>query len=535
MKSSTELDLPWRHEIDLELSSRRVELSFTVPEGSTWLEIRLTAVRPLLACAHVYNGAGRFIGEVSFWNQTTSAPVYFGNRGHTLNALVHPLEAGVYRIVCNVPFHSADSHGHTVGNNRLKGSVTGGPAESEPLLDDRSDLSLQMQVVVDPDGHIQSATAPFDTRPRYYRGDLHGHTTYSDGKLTNEQAWSLIDERGLDFMAITEHNAISFGQPAHRALHVPAFELTLPSGHLNIFGMRRISAIPETWDRLMRVREEAGRPNMAEILQNLREPGALVSVNHMFLSPWEFTATGVPIDKIDTIEIICDPTYPDSPLANDKAVAFIDYLWNQGCRVYAVGGSDSHNAPDDWYEGADGPSIYGDPSTWVCAQGLSVEQLLSALRRGHAYVARHVVLDITIGEGKLLPGDSVSSYGGGDIDFSYRVSVGNLDRLEPGSTYTAVFIMNGKTVQRTQIDREHPEAVLPSVQSVVRRFMTSPESPLTNTGRDEAWWVRFGLLDEEGHVTAYVNPVYSGSFKTCDLEIGRLIKDFELQAGGPLE
>ena len=52
------------------------------------------------------------------------------------------------------------------------------------------------------------------------------------------------------------------------------------------------------------------------------------------------------------MEIINDPTYPDGPGSNDMAIRFLDQVWNEGIRVFGVGGSDSHNLEDEFYEGA---------------------------------------------------------------------------------------------------------------------------------------------------------------------------------------
>ena len=46
---------------------------------------------------------------------------------------------------------------------------------------------------------------------------------------------------------------------------------------------------------------------------------------------------------INCMEIINDPTYPDGPGSNDMAIRFLDQVWNEGIRVFGVGGSDSHN------------------------------------------------------------------------------------------------------------------------------------------------------------------------------------------------
>ncbi len=41
---------------------------------------------------------------------------------------------------------------------------------------------------------------------KVYRGLLHGHTSFSDGSGTPDEAFAMAQAAGLDFMAITEHN-----------------------------------------------------------------------------------------------------------------------------------------------------------------------------------------------------------------------------------------------------------------------------------------------------------------------------------------
>ncbi len=44
---------------------------------------------------------------------------------------------------------------------------------------------------------------------RWLAGDLHTHTVHSDGLLTVAELACLAHERGLDFLAITDHNTVS--------------------------------------------------------------------------------------------------------------------------------------------------------------------------------------------------------------------------------------------------------------------------------------------------------------------------------------
>ena len=46
---------------------------------------------------------------------------------------------------------------------------------------------------------------PFDKPGRFYRGNLHSHSTRSDGHLTPEALCAFYREAGYDFLAVTDH------------------------------------------------------------------------------------------------------------------------------------------------------------------------------------------------------------------------------------------------------------------------------------------------------------------------------------------
>lgn len=115
------------------------------------------------------------------------------------------------------------------------------------------------------------------------------------------------------------------------------------------------------------------------------------------------------LDGVDCLEIINDPTYPDAAHANDKAVHFLDELWNDGYRIYGVGGSDSHNLIEERYEGATLPSIVGDPGTYVFCKKLTPKNLMKNVKKGHICVTRFIQVEPYImADGKpYLPGDNL--------------------------------------------------------------------------------------------------------------------------------
>ena len=96
--------------------------------------------------------------------------------------------------------------------------------------------------------------APANTGPGWYRGDLHLHTGHSDGSCAAQsgarvpcpvfRTLEAAVVRGLDFVAVTDHNtsshfqALAELQPAYdRLLLIPGREVTTFQGHANIIGM----------------------------------------------------------------------------------------------------------------------------------------------------------------------------------------------------------------------------------------------------------------------------------------------------------
>ncbi|MGH6970846.1 MAG: CehA/McbA family metallohydrolase, partial [Caulobacteraceae bacterium] len=96
--------------------------------------------------------------------------------------------------------------------------------------------------------------APLETGPRWYRGDLHMHTCHSDGSVARASGegrapgpvYRTVEAaaaRGVDFIAITDHNAVSHHhalrelQPYFdRLLLIPGVEITTFCGHAGVLG-----------------------------------------------------------------------------------------------------------------------------------------------------------------------------------------------------------------------------------------------------------------------------------------------------------
>src|SRR5215813_8805491 len=62
-------------------------------------------------------------------------------------------------------------------------------------------------------GVIHHMRSLFSARDRFYKGNLHTHSTRSDGKLSPEEVVAAYRERGYDFLALTDHFLKSYGYP----------------------------------------------------------------------------------------------------------------------------------------------------------------------------------------------------------------------------------------------------------------------------------------------------------------------------------
>lgn len=200
-------------------------------------------------------------------------------------------------------------------------------------------------------------------------GDLQSHTHHSDAQGSIAELLNAAAERGLRFLAITDHNTVSHHREmqAYRdgpVLPIPGMELTTYRGHANLWGVRG-------WVDF-RVRNEA---DLAEAVARAHELGGLVSINHPKRQPgcigcdWTYA---VP-EGIDAMEVWQGPWW----LRNWESLARYDQLLRSGRRLALVGGSDRHQPA-----GVDrDPDILrvGSPSTFLQLPELSLAAVLSAI------------------------------------------------------------------------------------------------------------------------------------------------------------
>ncbi|WP_207211992.1 CehA/McbA family metallohydrolase [Promicromonospora panici] len=205
----------------------------------------------------------------------------------------------------------------------------------------------------------------------WYAGDLHAHTTHSDGTLSIAQLTAAAAGRGLDFLAVTDHNTVSHHPhlPAVGAAYdlclLPGQEVTTHAGHANAFG-------DIGW-------VDFRRP-AAQWLSDVEERGGLLSVNHPVQDDcgWLYPVrTGYL--ELWHISWFLDLT-ATGPWAYLRALAGAAGAPGATERPVFLGGSDFHT-PDQGYPP-------GTPTTWVAAEDRTPEAILDAVRHGRTAISR---------------------------------------------------------------------------------------------------------------------------------------------------
>ena len=345
---------------------------------------------------------------------------------------------------------------------------------------------------------------------RWYKGDFHTHTQLSDGKETVTSAMKKAVAMNMDFYIPTEHNVIHTGWSKCPIMIVPGIEITTCKGHFNIFG---ITKMPE---KLLDILRYAGKEQVQELMFDVMAEAEQndwpFSINHPFLHIWKWLCDDLELSRLHFIEIVNDPTYQYAHAANDETLRSLDYLWNQGYVIYGLGGSDSHNLIDEYYEGATEPSIAGDPGTYVKMDGMSQEHLLSAIKQGHVYVSRYITLDVTIRQGArdYLPGDELPVSETESSNITYEVLIANCEE-EP----LLYCVRNGRKQQLILQKQENG----------------TWKGVLSFSWEDEEWeWLRMEIRRKDGSFLAYVNPVYHGRKQPKVRTYGEAVREWRSEA-----
>ena len=216
----------------------------------------------------------------------------------------------------------------------------------------------------------------FSASGRFWRGNLHTHSTRSDGHVTPEEACSYYRGAGYDFLALTDHFLERYEYPIvdTRAYRTPEFTTVLGaelhSGTAEFGQLWHILAVGLPIDFAPNLPGETG----PEIAARAVVAGAFVAAAH----PAWYGVTEADIRSLGEIHAV--EIYNGTAIDhNDKADSWyvLDLLLRRGARYSACATDDAHFNPDreDRQRG------------WVQVKSerLDPEALLAALKAGDYY------------------------------------------------------------------------------------------------------------------------------------------------------
>ncbi|OYU71533.1 MAG: phosphotransferase [Alphaproteobacteria bacterium PA2] len=348
------------------------------------------------------------------------------------------------------------------------------------------------------DGDIQAL--PAAKGASWYRGDLHAHTAHSDGTCLASSGQRIpcpvfktleaARSRGLDFLAVTDHNTFAQNQSLTELapyfdtlLLIPGREITTFQGHTNVWG-------PDG-DLDFQLGTRRARTTDA-IFDQAHAAQGLVSINHPRLPSGEACmgcgwSAATDWSKVDAMEVINGGSLavlgPEGPVSG---IPFWEGLLDRGFRITGVGGSDNHD-PD---LAADKPGALGRPLTYVHADALSRAGILEGIRQGRVF------LDIRGLDRARLEVRATSG--------EQSVEMGGVLKLQPGAEVTLRVDVSGLPAGARLTVRGN------GAGSFANRDwgLESGHVDLKLAFSGAASWLRFDARDAAGGLMILGNPVY---------------------------
>jgi hypothetical protein len=444
-------------------------------------------------------GPDGFRGQDGFrgWSGGNKRSFTISASDATPSYLPGPLRAGQWNLLLGIPNIRPDTKAEFTAGVRFEraGGDAAAVVQSEPVL---------------------------RAEPGWYRGDLHMHTAHSDGSCLSRRQQRVpcplfltaktASERGLDFIAITDHNTVSHADAMRELqpyfddlLLVPGREITTFQGHANLFGNLALLDF--------RV-GSAEVPDWNTLLGNLEHAGGVISINHPVRPSGEqcmgcgWTPRGrLDYARMQAVEVV-------NGLDADTAfsgVPFWEHLLDEGYQLTALGGSDNHDAlrpavnvselrqPRDSANPSaeslarlrSGSGAIGTPTTVIYADRLSQTGIVAAIRRGRVFIdvagTRDRSLDLVAIMGKQIAhmGDTLRVSRGARVRFEARVGGVAGGKVE--------VILDGRRIPLLR-------------DSHIASASQSFELPWRADGKRH--WIRLDVRDGDSHLALIGNPIY---------------------------
>lgn len=246
--------------------------------------------------------------------------------------------------------------------------------------------------------HRYADQRAFDAAQPFYKGNLHCHSTVSDGRLTHQQLIALYRAQGYHFLCFSDHETYTDMTALDDSdwILLPGVEWACDrmdgdrwaqTHHMHgIAGTRqmldRAQEAPLSHGQVMPRLVFRGEETVQEMRDYMARRGCLTMYNHPLWSCTSPEDFGLLTDytMLEIYNYSCD-------LENHTAYADVywDTLLSAGVRIWGAATDDNHNkiTPDDSCGG------------WICVNAPRLERdaLLDAMAHGRFYASSGPVID----------------------------------------------------------------------------------------------------------------------------------------------
>lgn len=303
-------------------------------------------------------------------------------------------------------------------------------------------------------------TSFFTTPGKFYRGNLHTHSTRSDGRLSPAEVCRRYQAEGYNFIVLTDHYIGKYAYPITDTSEFRNSKFTtilgaeLHTGAMDNGNLWHIVAVGLPPDFIPpnapHFDPVEGSESAADLAQRARDAGAFIAVAH----PHWSGMTGADARNITAAHAVETYNY-GCVIDHDRGEGFLtlEHLLNEGRRLNLIATDDAHFRTPDHFGG------------WVMVKATenSPEALLDALKAGAFY-----------------------SSSGPEI---HDIRIDG-DEIEVDCTSAVTVIVNGA---RTPMSTVHGETMTTARLSL---------KPLSKSP-----WVRVTVVDRAGK-RAWSNPIW---------------------------
>ena len=225
-------------------------------------------------------------------------------------------------------------------------------------------------------------------RQNWFKGNLHTHTTESDGDADPEWVANWYKEHGYDFLVLSDHNHRTIlEQDIDGLLMVPGEEITaqIKMGetpiHINGIGVTRVVEPIDANDIVSTLQAN---------IDSISDAGGIAQINHPNFR-WAFDHTHISqVHGASLIEV--HNSHPGTNIYGAPGKPGDEEIWDRvlssGRVLFGTATDDSHNY-QDWL-----PSLSNPGRGWVMvsADELSVSSIVEGLATGEFYSSTGVTL-----------------------------------------------------------------------------------------------------------------------------------------------